>query len=118
MAAEDLDKEIFSGKTLSNLFEDIYKNSVKKEKQIKSLITQLSSTIGDDLSQAMLIVPLIKEYLDISIKNDDHLIKLAGIVQKALARNEKGSDDFSGLFSAEEQAEMSKLIEEVAKQHT
>jgi hypothetical protein len=31
----------------------------------------------------MMIVPLLKEYMELSTKNDEHLIKMAGIVQRA-----------------------------------
>ena len=40
----------------------------------------LIETPGD----ATLIVPLIKEYMEIAVKNDEALIKMAGIVQRAM----------------------------------
>ena len=85
------DEEIFKGKTFSDLMSDIYSNQKKKDRQIKLLIAQLEPMVKS-LDQAAVVVPLIKEYLDISVKNDDALIKMAGIVQRAMnsASNEGG----------------------------
>jgi hypothetical protein len=64
-----------------------------------------------------MVVPLIKEYLDVSVKNDDSLIKMAGIVQRAMA-NSGGNGDGDFLSDAElEQlrGEVQKISEEVSK---
>ena len=76
-----LDQIIFDDKSFSDLLKEIHGNSKKKSKQIGQLITELKpmmTSIGD----ATVIVPLIKEYMDISVKNDDQLIKMAAIVQR------------------------------------
>ena len=73
--------EVFEGKTLSDLFKEIYDNSTAKKNQIKELIASLGPLI-QGIGDATLLVPLIKEYLDISVKNDEQLIKLAQIVQR------------------------------------
>lgn len=39
------------------------------------------------------MVPLIKEYMELAIKNDDHLIKMAGIVQRAMNTKMAEGDD-------------------------
>jgi formaldehyde-activating enzyme involved in methanogenesis len=79
------DHEVFKGKTFSDLLSDIYTNSKKKESQINGLIRDLQPMIKN-LGDATIIVPLIAEYLDVGVKNDDHLIKMAAIVQRAMAR--------------------------------
>jgi len=104
--------EIFKGKSFSGLFKDIYENSKDKEKQIKILIAELRplvKTIGD----ATIIVPLIKEYLDIGVKNDEQLVKLAAIVQRATKTT---GDDSSGGFALtpEEKEQLLKKADEVA----
>ena len=71
-----LDKEIFSGKTLSDLFGEIYDNSKETKGQVKALIGELKPLI-ENIGDATLIVPMIKEYMEIGVKNDEHLIKLA-----------------------------------------
>lgn len=91
-------EEIFKGKTFSGLMEDIYINSRKKEAQISELIKQLQPMIKS-ISDATILVPIIKEYLDVAVKNDEHLIKMAAIVQRAYQRS--GSE--SGVLLTEEE---------------
>jgi hypothetical protein len=77
----DLEKEIFKGKTLSDLFGEIYENSTRTRGQVAALIADLKPLI-ESTGDATLVVPLIKEYMDIGVKNDDHLIKLATVIQR------------------------------------
>ena len=94
-----LDKEIFTGKTLSDLFGEIYDNSKETKAQVKALIGELKPLI-ENIGDATLIVPMIKEYMEIGVKNDEHLIKLATVIQRietAAAKGESGEFDFSDL---------------------
>ena len=95
----DSDKEIFKGKTLSDLFEEIYNNSRETKTQVKGLIGELKPLI-ENIGDATLLVPMIKEYMEIGVKNDDALIKLATIIQRiesAQAKGESSDFDFSDL---------------------
>jgi hypothetical protein len=105
----DFEQKIFGNKSFSDLLKNIYDNSREKEKQIKDLITSLKPLVADTQS-ALMVVPLIKEYLDVSVKNDDSLIKMAGIVQRAMA-NSGGNGD--GDFLSE--SELEQLRGEVQK---
>ena len=88
------EKEVFKGKTLSGVFEEIYKNSKDKDFKINSLIGELTGMI-ESPGDATLIVPLIKDYLDVSVKNNEHLIKLASIVQRLeTSGNKDGNQEF------------------------
>lgn len=114
-----LDKEIFKGKTLSDLFGEIYDNSKETKGQVKALIGELKPLI-ENIGDATLIVPMIKEYMEIGVKNDDALIKLATIVQRleaAHAKGESGEFDFSDLQDLlEEQEGMTEEIKEVSQE--
>jgi hypothetical protein len=102
---DSLDSNIFGDKKLKDLFEEIYSNQKKKEKQISTLIGELKGLI-DDIGDATLIVPLIKEYLEIGVKNDEQLIKMATIIQRCIAaRNAAGSDNGFNI-SEEEKAQL------------
>lgn len=92
----DFNQVLFKDKTFSSLLEDIYKNATRKEKEIKALIDQLKPMIQEP-GDAMMLVPLLKEYMEIAVKNDDALIKMAGIVQRAMAQSP--SDNDGGLLS-------------------
>jgi hypothetical protein len=78
-----LDNIIFKDKKFSDIIEEIYNNQRRKEKQISSLISELKPLITD-IGDATLVVPLIKEYMEIGIKNDEQLIKMATIIQRAI----------------------------------
>ena len=102
--------EIFKGKTFDSLLKDIYDNSKRKETQIQILITELKPMIKN-IGDAVIIVPLIKDYMEIAVKNDEALIKMAGIVQRAQQRS--GSDDINSLMLTEHEKEQ--LMAQVAK---
>ena len=80
----DVNDQLFKGKSFSDLMSDVYHNSKKKDRQINQLISQLQPLIRN-ASDATIIVPLIKEYLDVAVKNDDHLVKLTAIVQRYIS---------------------------------
>jgi len=88
----DFNQVLFKDKTFSSLLEDIYKNANRKEKEIKALIDQLKPMIQEP-GDAMMLVPLLKEYMELAIKNDDALIKMAGIVQRGMNSNGGTADD-------------------------
>jgi hypothetical protein len=96
----DLDKIVFKTKKVSDILEEIYNNQKTKEKQISSLISELKPLISD-IGDATLVVPLIKEYLEIGVKNDEQLIKMATIIQRLLQSNNSSSGDSLGISEAE-----------------
>ena len=98
-----IDYEIFDGKSLSSLFKDIYDNTEYNRKQLDVLTKELVQFIKDG-DTAVQIVPMIKEYLEINVKNDDQLVKMAGIVQRLISAEGKGgSDDEFGLSDKEKE---------------
>ena len=96
----DKDTPLFDDKTFSDLLRDVYSNTKKKETQINTLIDQLKPLIRN-MTDASLMVPLIKEYLEISVKNDDNLVRLTGIVQRLLVVSNKDKTYELGLSDAE-----------------
>ena len=75
----DTDIEIFKGKNLSDLFKDIVVNSEEKKSALDILITDLREMIKTP-EQAVMLIPLLKEYFDIGVRNDEQLIKLVRMV--------------------------------------
>ena len=109
----DKDTEIFKGKSFAHLAEDIYKTSKKKETQISLLITELKPLI-QNIGDATIIVPLIKDYLEIGVKNDELIVKLTAVVQRMIANNGSGNEsDFS--ITEEEKKQLLDTLEEVTK---
>lgn len=99
-------EEIFENKKFGDILQEIYKNQTKKDKQINALINELKPLISE-IGDATLIVPLIKDYLDMSIKNDDILIKMATLSQRALAKQLEGEG--GDLTEAEKQQLLDKI---------
>lgn len=106
---ENLDSNIFGGKKFKDLLEEIYNNQKKKEKQISTLISELKPMV-QEIGDATLIVPLIKEYLEIGVRNDEQLIKMATIIQRCLANSGQSGDSF-----AISEAEKAQLLNEINK---
>ena len=105
------DYELFEGKSLSDVFKDIYENTDKNRQQLDILTKELVSFIKDG-DTAMQIVPMLKEYLEINVKNDDQLVKIAAIVQRLIAAEQKGgSEDAFGLSDGEKE-QLMKAVEE------
>jgi hypothetical protein len=111
----DFEQKIFGNKSFSDLLKNIYDNSREKEKQIKDLISGLKPLVADTQS-ALMVVPLIKEYLDVSVKNDDSLIKMAGIVQRAMNNSGNSDGDFLSESELEQlRGEVQKIGDDVNK---
>ena len=89
----DKDTELFKGKTFSDIMSDIYNNSKKKDRQLKLLIAQLEPLVKN-INDATVVVPLIKEYMEVSVKNDEQIVKLAAIVQRMM--KDANSDEMGG----------------------
>jgi hypothetical protein len=101
-----LDNVVFGKKKFSDILGEIYDNQKKKEKQITGLISELKPLVKD-IGDATLIVPLIKDYLEIGVRNDEQLIKMATIVQRAL--NNASGEDALGISDEEKQQLMEEL---------
>ena len=112
MAQNSLDQILFDDKSFSDLLKEIHKNQSKKSKQLASLIAELRPLITS-LGDATVVVPLIKEYMEISVKNDDQLIKMAAIVQR-LSTGATSSGD-GGLLTEEEMEQLQQVAEEISK---
>lgn len=106
----NFDQVMWGNKKFSDLLKDIYTNSKDKEKQIRDLIETLKPLVSDAQS-ALMIVPLIAEHLNISVKNDEQLVKLAGIVQRALSSTNEDAAGF--ILSEAEKEQLFSAVKEV-----
>ena len=108
------DYEIFEGKTLSDVFKDIYDNSKTNKQQLEVLMKEVVGFIKDG-DTAVQIIPMLKEYLEINVKNDEQLVKFATIVQRITAAEKRISDsgDEFGLSESEKEQLMSAIESDV-----
>jgi len=98
------EKEIFEGKTFQDLTKDIYENTTKRKVQIDLLISEIHGFITT-IDDVVLVAPIIKEYMDTAVRNDEHLVKLAGVLQRIISKSQGDSDE-SMLLSDEEKEEL------------
>ena len=109
---DPLNQILFDDKSFSDLLKEIHGNQRKKAKQLASLIAELKPLV-QSLGDATVVVPLIKEYMEISVKNDDQLIKMAAIVQRLSTGASQSGD--GGLLTSEEMDQLMDVAEEIAK---
>ena len=107
------DTEIFGSKKFSDLLKDIYENQKKKDRQINLLIADLKPLITN-ISDAALLVPVIKDYMEVSVKNDEHLVKMAAVIQRMVS---KTTEEGSSFLTDEEKDALLKEIKEIGESH-
>ena len=101
-----LESIIFGDKKFSDILEEIYKNQKKREGQVTALISELKPLV-QEIGDATLIVPLIKEYMEIGVKNDEQLIKMATIIQRVIQSSPE--DGSLGITDEEKEALMAEM---------
>ena len=104
------DKEIFEGKTFEDLTKAIYENTTKRKVQIDLLISEIHGFITT-IDDVVMVAPIIKEYMDTAVKNDEHLVKLAGVLQRIISKS-NGGDDESMLLSDSEKDELMSTLQD------
>jgi hypothetical protein len=109
---DSLNQIIFDDKSFGDLLKEIHGNQKKKATQLASLIAELRPLV-QSLGDATVVVPLIKEYMEISVKNDDQLIKMAAIVQRLSTGTSLSGD--GGLLTEEEMSQLMDVAEEISK---
>ena len=105
--------DIFEGKSFQDLTKDIYKNTTDRKKQIDLLISEIHGFITT-IDDVVLVAPIIKEYMDVAVKNDEHLVKLAGVLQRIISKSH-GIDDESMLLSDSEKEELMETLQNTVK---
>ncbi len=108
------DFELFKGKNLSSLFEDIYTNQVSKKQKISSLIEELKKMVKHSGDVAT-VGPVLSSLIDSSVKNDDQLVKLATIATKIIAA-EKKTEGQDGFLTEFEKNQLLKELEETKQE--
>jgi hypothetical protein len=102
--------EIFEGKSFQDLTKDIYKNTTDRKKQIDLLISEIHGFITT-IDDVVMVAPIIKEYMDVAVKNDEHLVKLAGVIQRIMNKS-SGGDEESFLLSDSEKEDLINALQE------
>ena len=105
------DYELFKGKQLSDLFNDIYTNQINKKKKISSFIDELKGMVRH-AGDIAVIGPVIQDLIESSVKNDEHLLKLAQIAQRMIAAETKNVED-EGILTERDKEQLLKDLDEL-----
>jgi hypothetical protein len=106
----ELEKEIFKGKTIADLVEEVYNKHKNQDSTIKQEIMRLADMI-ETPGDAIVIVPLLKGFMDSSLKNDEVLMKLLALFQKASAEAKKEGAEDNGILT---EKDIEQLFSEVS----
>ena len=105
--------EIFKGKSFQDLTKDIYENTTKKKVQIDLLISEIHGFI-QTIDDVVMVAPIIKEYMEVSVKNDEHLVKLAGVLQRIMSKS-TGVNEEGMLLSESEKEELMATLQDTVQ---
>ena len=103
--------EIFDDKSFEDLTRDIYNNSNNKREQINKLIREMNKMINT-IDDVVLLAPIIKEYLEVGVKNDEHLVKLASVLQRIFAKTHAGIKEDSMMLTESEKEDLISTLQE------
>tara|TARA_B100000700_G_scaffold282740_1_gene334487 strand:- start:194 stop:601 length:408 start_codon:yes stop_codon:yes gene_type:complete len=104
--------EIFEGKSFQDLTKDIYDNQKNKKLQLDLLIQEIHGFI-QTIDDVVMVAPLIKELFDVAVKNDEHLVKLASVYQRILAKSTSNNEESFLLSDSEKEDLINALQEDV-----
>ena len=106
--------KIFDGKNFSDLSKEIYENSKLKKTQIELLVQEVHGYI-QGIEDIAVVGPILKELLDVGVKNDDNLLKLATVFQRIMAKAGTDESDI-GLLSDDEKQQLLDSLEDAASE--
>ena len=107
------DFNIFDDKNFSDLSQEIYENSKLKKTQIELLVQEVHGYI-QGIEDIAIVGPILKELLDVGVKNDDNLLKLATVIQRIMSKHQVTDDSDVSLLSEDEKEELMNSLEDAA----
>lgn len=114
MSEEKFETVVFKKKTFGQLLEEIHTNSKNTDKMIFGMIQDMKDLI-ETLGDAIQLAPVIATYVKMAIDNNDHIIKIASIVQKSLDKAKEKGDEKEAMFSDKDKEELAQIMEEWEK---
>lgn len=111
MKEEKFDIEIFSGKTFGDLLKEIHQNTEDNRNMIEGLITDFKENSElNSLGDVKFLAETLQPYVKMTIDNNEHIIKMASIVQKAVEKPKATNSSEENLsFSKEELDQLEQL---------
>lgn len=107
-----MEQPVFDNKTLADVFKDIYKNTESKREQINTFILKLTQLIKTP-EDASVIAPVIKDFMEVNVKNDEHIVRVAQIAQRAMSIGVKAASSTDLLTEEEKQQLLNNISFEI-----
>jgi hypothetical protein len=95
------DVTVFDGMSLSDLFKKIHKNNKDIDKQIGDFIDTMKPMATANAGSATMLMPTVKDLIDVNVKNNEQLIKMAAIVQRAATSNSNSGTELIDMSEIE-----------------
>lgn len=109
------DVTIFGNTSLADLFKQIHRNNKDVDKQINELIDTLKPIATSNAGSAVMLMPTVKDLIDVNVKNNEQLIKMAGIAQRAASVNASAGSELIDMDEINALLEEQKVVQEQGK---
>jgi len=106
------DVTIFGNTSLSDLFKQIHRNNKDVDKQINEFIDTLKPIATSNAGSAVMLMPTVKDLIDVNVKNNEQLIKMAGIAQRAATVNANTGQELIDMDEINALLEEQKAVQE------
>jgi hypothetical protein len=106
------DVTVFDGMSLSDLFKKIHKNNKDIDKQIGDFIDTIKPMATANAGSATMLMPTVKDLIDVNVKNNEQLIKMAAIAQRAATINANSGTDLINMDEINALLEEQKSVQE------
>ena len=106
------DVTVFDGMSLSDLFKKIHKNNKDIDKQIGEFIETMKPMATSNAGSAVMLMPTVKDLIDVNVKNNEQLIKMAAIAQRAATVNASAGTDLIDMDEINALLEEQKAVQE------
>ena len=106
------DVSVFDGMSLSDLFKKIHKNNKDIDKQIGEFIDVMKPMATTNAGSAVMLMPTVKDLIDVNVKNNEQLIKMAAIAQRAATVSANSGTELIDMSEIEALLEEQKAVQE------
>ena len=103
---------LFGNTSLADLFKQIHRNNKDIDKQINELIDNIKPLATSNAGSAVMLMPTVKDLIDVNVKNNDQLLKMAGIAQRAASVNANVGNELINMDEINALIEDQKIIQE------
>ena len=106
------DVTVFGNTSLSDLFKQIHKNNKDIDKKIEEFIDTMKPMATANVGNATNLMPVVKDLIDVNVKNNEQLVKMAAIAQRAATSNTNSGTDLIDMSEIEALLSEQKEVQE------